>query len=89
MRARYWTMAIVSVLAMYVLSWTFRKDLGFVHPMANLRYFYFGNSPDSTSDNALYLFYYPLYAAHLGFQGDPEIHGRSAVHWSDRRDAKP
>src|SRR5258706_496629 len=76
----------VLVCVTYFSSWNFRRELGLVKPMANLRYFYFGGDPESVSDRALYWFYYPVYRPYLACQviryGE-----RSDVHWSDRRDA--
>ena len=73
------------ICAAYFSSWGFRRELGLVQPMANLRYFHFGVDPDTFSDRALYWFYYPAYRPYLTYQliryGE-----RYDVHWSDRRD---
>ena len=69
----------------YSSSWSFRRELGLVRPMANLRYFCFGAEPDSSSDRALYWLYYPAYRPYLAYQ--MVRHGeRYDVHWSDRRE---
>src|SRR5689334_11866153 len=71
--------------AAYYASWSFRRELGLVHPMANLRYFHFGPAPETFLDRALYWFYYPVHRPYLSCQ---MIHDgeRYDVHWSDRRD---
>jgi hypothetical protein len=76
--------AAVLLITVYGASWSFRRELGLVHPMANLRYFYFGSEPGALSDRALYCFYLGAYGPHILIQtlrGD-----RYDVQWSDRRD---
>ena len=52
--------------------------------MANLRYFYYGSDPDTASDRALYVLFWPLYALSLQWQ---DLHGeRTEVHWRDRQE---
>ena len=84
---RHRTVLAIGVLicAAYFSTWSLRRELGLVHPMANLHYFYFGGAPDALSDRVLYWFYYPAYRSHLAYQ--MIRHGeRYDVHWSDRRD---
>jgi hypothetical protein len=61
------------LIASYSASYRFRRQLGLVHPMANLAYYYYGARPNTLSDRALYWFYFPT---HLF--GD-----RLGIHWSD------
>src|SRR5436309_15893511 len=67
---RHRTVLAIGVLicAAYFSTWSMRRELGLVHPMANLHYFYFGGAPDALSDRALYWFYYPAYRSHLSSQ---------------------
>lgn len=89
-------MSSIAVLFLsYVFSWVYRRELGIVKPMANLRYFYYVQSipdccydhltPRPPIDNLLYYFYFPLYKPYDVMQkimtGE-----RYDVHWSDRRD---
>ena len=55
----------------------FRRQLGLIHPMANMAYYHYGDVPNSFIDRALYFVYYPLYRC-----GD-----RYGIHWRDRIDA--
>jgi len=73
------------VAAAYFSSWSFRRELGLIHPIANLRYFYFGADPETLSDRALYWFYFPAYRPYLAYQM-ARYGERYNVHWSDRRD---
>ena len=52
--------------------------MGLIHPMANMAYYYYGRDPNTISDRAIYLFYYPIYKCCGDTYG---------IHWSDRRDA--
>jgi hypothetical protein len=67
---------LVLMLGIYLLTWTFRRELGFAHPMANMMYYHYGEEPNSFTDRAAYWIYYPLYVF-----GD-----RYGIHWSDRAD---
>ena len=82
-----WKIVAVGLLigAAYFSSWNFRRELGLVQPMANLRYFYFGADPDTFSDCALYWFYYPAYRPYLAYQMI-RYGQRYDIHWSDKRD---
>jgi hypothetical protein len=62
----------------YFISWRLLRPAGLVHPMANLRYFYFGSEPGSRLDVSLYYCYLPAY----------RIFGESTygIHHSERRD---
>ena len=76
---------VLLIGAAYFSSWSFRRELGLIHPMANLRYFYFGADPEAFSDRALYWFYYPTYRPYLAYQM-VRYGERYDVHWSDSRD---
>ena len=67
---------VVVALGLYGSLWALRARCGLLHPMANLRYYYYGDEPGSTLDKGLYVFFYPVYV-----QGDAK-----GVHWSDRTD---
>lgn len=75
---------LVLIAVMYVAAWDSRHQLKLTQPMSNLRYFYYGSDPDTFSDRALYVLFWPLYALSLQWQ---DLHGeRIEVHWSNRRD---
>ncbi len=79
--------ALAGVFVCYCASWMMRHRLGVIHPMANLRYFYYGAAPGSRSDHILYALYWPAYGlgvAAQDLQGD-----RREIHWSDRIDLPP
>ena len=80
--------AIVLVLifsAAYFTSWNFRREIRLIHPMANLRYFYYGTDPDTISDKIFYWFYYPVYRPMLAMHN---LRGGNLyeIHWSEGRD---
>lgn len=67
---------VAAALGVYASLWALRTRCGLMHPMANLRYYYYGEEPGSALDKSLYVFFYPVYAL-----GDAK-----GVHWSDRTD---
>lgn len=73
---------VALLLAGYLGSWFFLPELGLAGPMANLAYFYYGESHEK-SDSVLYIVYFPLYWI------ETKLNGRSryGIHWSDRKDA--
>ena len=76
---------LLPLWALYWASWHWSGELGITHPMANLRYFYYGSNPGSFSDSVLYWAYYIPYRIHIAHE-DFKDQGRDFVHWSDRRD---
>jgi hypothetical protein len=68
---------VLSVGALYFASWHYRRELGLIHPMANMVYYYYGGKPNGYSDRMFYWIYYPIYRC-----GD-----RYGIHWSDRRNS--
>jgi uncharacterized protein YecT (DUF1311 family) len=82
---------VLIILSAYLGSWLWRVKLGIARSTANLRYFYYVQSPgsyDSSTprpfiDNLFYYFYYPIYKPYYTLQkimtGE-----RYDVHWSDR-----
>lgn len=75
---RHWSklLCLVLTLGLYLTSWSYRRELGIIHPMANMMYYHYGAKPNDFTDRVAYLIYYPVY-----FCGD-----RSGIHWSDRAD---
>jgi hypothetical protein len=70
------------MVTMYVSVWSFRIRLGVTSPMANMRYFHYGETPCTYSDSVLYWIFSPAYKTSLAIEtarGD-----RNMVHWSDR-----
>jgi hypothetical protein len=76
--------AVCVILSLYVGTWCFRKQIGVVQPMANLRYFCYSPGPETWQDRTLYVVYFPLYRTSIAIQ-DWGDEGRTDVHWSDRR----
>ena len=70
---------------LYGLAWMIRDSIEIIRPMANLRYFYYGKKPGHWSDNALYVFFYPIYKVRYHLQSLKNA-GHCDVHWSDRRE---
>ena len=54
-----WFSVPALILAVYLATWLFRRDLGLIHPAANLAYFYYHD--DERVDRALYILYWPCY----------------------------
>ena len=76
---RHWGKLLFLVLALglYLTTWGYRRELGFIHPMANMMYYHYGAKPNGFTDRVAYWIYYPIYLC-----GD-----RSGIHWSDRADS--
>lgn len=49
---------LVSLIAAYVLSWSFAGQIGLVGPCGNMRYYYF--SASESLDTVLYVVYWPM-----------------------------
>ncbi len=72
---------VVTTLAAYLLSWSFRWEIGLVSPSANARYFYF------SSESLAPLFrviYYPAYRVHYWIQERRGV--PNEVYYADRKD---
>ena len=74
---------VAFLLAGYIGSWFFLPELGLAGPMANLAYFYYGESHEK-SDRVLYIVYFPLYWIETKLNG----YSRYGIHWSDRKDVR-
>jgi len=74
-----------AILIAYSLAWGTRYKTGLVNPMANARYFYYGQEPEHWSDTTLYTTFYPIYKTRYFFQS-LEDEGHWDVHWSDRKE---
>jgi hypothetical protein len=83
-RAKVTTISCIAFLfAIYICSWFFLAGLNLISPMANLRYFHYGEY-QKWSDKALYVLYYPQYWAETHLCGN----FRYGLHWSDRQELK-
>ena len=76
---------LLLLAAIYSASWSYRRKIGLIQPMANFRYFYFGSGPNRFSDRVLYWVYYPAYRPYLAWQW-MRYGERFDIHWSDRAD---
>jgi hypothetical protein len=73
----------LAAFAIYLGAWLFRREVGIVQPMANLRYFYYGAAPCSLSDSVLYWGFSPAYKPWLAIQRVRTGGYPDDVHWSD------
>jgi len=78
------SLVAVAFVAVYVGTWLFRHELGFIHPAANARYFYYGADPCTFSDSLVYWAFSPAYKTSLAIQRSRTGGYADEIHWSDR-----
>ena len=80
---RRWLIASGAAL-LYFLPWFFRFEIRLIGPMANMRYYYFVDDPDTCLDRGFYYLYWPM--IRLSYLMDEWRYGeRCCIHHADRR----
>ena len=79
------TIALGLILTVYFIAWGTKYANGLAKPMANARYFYFGQAPAHWSDKFIYTIFCPIYKIRYYLQNIKD-EGHWDVHWSDRKE---